>query len=249
VSALPGTTGRRRIYLMRHGHVDYFKAAEHGGTDFVPLSERGREEATAAGIALSHVPFDRVLNSGLRRTVETARHVLDEHESSKGMGPALEAVSEPRLREIHGGGANFTSFEDLIARITFAFEQAGEPGARMAGDGEVFAQAYDRAVAGIEALLRTPGWGQALVVAHEGINRLLLGWASGGGLAAVKAFEQDTACINILDADMTPPDNPDTDEQAKIERVIIKAVNLTPYNYAKHGMNKTSLEAIFTPTS
>ncbi|MCK9991630.1 MAG: hypothetical protein Dbin4_00150, partial [Alphaproteobacteria bacterium] len=21
---LPGTTGRRRIYLMRHGHVDYF---------------------------------------------------------------------------------------------------------------------------------------------------------------------------------------------------------------------------------
>ena len=24
MSALPGTTGRRRIYLMRHGHVDYF---------------------------------------------------------------------------------------------------------------------------------------------------------------------------------------------------------------------------------
>jgi probable phosphoglycerate mutase len=24
VAALPGTTGRRRVYLMRHGHVDYF---------------------------------------------------------------------------------------------------------------------------------------------------------------------------------------------------------------------------------
>ena len=24
VSILPGTTARRRIYLMRHGHVDYF---------------------------------------------------------------------------------------------------------------------------------------------------------------------------------------------------------------------------------
>ena len=24
MTALPGTTGRRRIYLMRHGHVDYF---------------------------------------------------------------------------------------------------------------------------------------------------------------------------------------------------------------------------------
>ena len=29
------------------------------------------------------------------------------------------------------------------------------------------------------------------------------------------------------------------------ERPIIKAVNLTPYNYLKHGMNLTSLEAIF----
>ncbi len=31
----------------------------------------------------------------------------------------------------------------------------------------------------------------------------------------------------------------------EIERALIKAVNLTPYNYVKHGMNLTSLEAIF----
>ena len=57
----------------------------------------------------------------------------------------------------------------------------------------------------------------------------------------MKAFEQDTACINMLDFDMVPTDGGGT----KIERAMIKAVNLTPYNYVKHGMNMNSLEAIF----
>ena len=44
----------------------------------------------------------------------------------------------------------------------------------------------------------------------------------------------------MLDFDLVPGAN-GTD----IARSIIKAVNLTPYNYTKHGMNLTSLEAIF----
>ena len=44
---------------------------------------------------------------------------------------------------------------------------------------------------------------QPAVVAHEGINRLLLSWACGSGLGAMGAFEQDTGCVNVLDFDMT----------------------------------------------
>jgi len=40
-----------------------------------------------------------------------------------------------------------------------------------------------------------------------------------------------------------PP--PPVDRPETVARAIIKAVNLTPYNYTKHGMNLTSLEAIF----
>ena len=67
---------RRRLYLMRHGSVDYFKA---DGTPVpphaVPLNEAGRMQADAAGalFASAGVRFDRVLVSGLARTVETAR--------------------------------------------------------------------------------------------------------------------------------------------------------------------------------
>ena len=78
MSFLPGTEARRRIYLMRHGHVDYL--AKHvvaeGAINIVPLTPRGRLQAEAAGIALAHVAFDRALCSGYPRTHETASHVL-----------------------------------------------------------------------------------------------------------------------------------------------------------------------------
>lgn len=55
MSALPGTTGRRRIYLMRHGHVDYFGReiqAAGGDSKVVPLTPLGEEQARAGARAL-----------------------------------------------------------------------------------------------------------------------------------------------------------------------------------------------------
>jgi probable phosphoglycerate mutase len=34
-------------------------------------------------------------------------------------------------------------------------------------------------------------------------------------------------------------------EGLAIERVLIKAVNVTPYDYVKHGLSRTSLEHLF----
>ena len=78
---------RRRLYLMRHGSVDYFTA---DGTPVpphtVPLNDAGRAQADAAGalFAAAGVRFDRVLASGLARTVETAQRVLRSEERRVG---------------------------------------------------------------------------------------------------------------------------------------------------------------------
>jgi len=240
-NALPGTTGRRRIYLMRHGQVDYFGDAAKvaGDPNLVPLTPLGRDQAAAASKALSQVAFDRAIHSNLPRTEETLKLVLDGQERT----PSMEA--RPALAEIGTGrAADVTTREQLAARLAFHFERASEPGARMLDRGEAFSDAYARATQDVERLLREPGWHTLIIVAHEGINRLILGWATGNGLKAVQAFEQDFACVNILDFDMVPSagtSGPGT----HIERKIIKAVNLTPYNFMKHGMNRTSLEALF----
>ncbi len=240
MGALPGTTGRRRIYLMRHGHVDYtsYEVRVLGDPRLVHLTDMGREQAAAAGEALAEVPFDIALSSGLNRTNQTADIVLAAH-------PAPLALRhEPRLEEVHSGKfIPYATMEELNAGLTFTWERAGEPGARFFEGGEPFVDAYDRAVSAIEDLLATPGWANALVVAHEGINRLLLGWMCGTGPGAAIAFEQDLANINVLDFDMVPAE---AGTGTIIQRRMIKAVNITPYAWLKAGLHLNSFEAIFT---
>jgi len=231
--------GRRRIYLMRHGHVDYCapEIVKSRAAHDVILTAKGRLEANAAGRALAPVSFDRAICSGLARTRETAEIVL----ASLADPPKLEIESD--LAEIHGGRAQVTSRTELVATMVFHFAKAAEEGATMLEGGEAFMLAQARAIAVLERLLGEPDWKQILIVAHEGINRLLLSWIAGAGLRATHAFEQDTGCINVIDFDMVPAEAGKPGNT--IQRALIKAVNLTPYNYLKHGMNLTSLEAIF----
>jgi probable phosphoglycerate mutase len=241
MSALPGTTGRRRIYLMRHGHVDYF--ANHvakKGTHEAALTRLGRAQADAAGEALASVAFDVTLSSGYPRTRDTLDRVIAHNAHAV---PAHDIDED--LVEVRGGAIQGVSGRRAMAHaMAFEYDAAGKPGATLFAGGEVFAEAIARAERGIRRLLARPGWHTALVVAHEGINRLILGWMTGNGLAAVATFEQDLACINVLDFDLV---SAATGQGTEIQRRIIKAVNLTPYNYLKHGMNLTSLEFIFEP--
>jgi len=242
MGALPGTTGRRRIYLMRHGFVDYTSKEVREARDpsIARLTDVGREEAKAAGTALSDVHLDVAFHTGLNRTQETASIVLGEHVNP----PELER--EERFQELKSGQyIDFQSPEQLAAIMTFQFEQAGTPGATFLDGGEPFSDAMVRIEDGMKGLLSRPGWATALVVAHEVVNRMVLAWAIGAPLGSSAGFEQDTGCINILDFDLVPDEAGNT----RIERALIKAVNLTPANYLKNGMNMRSLEAIFTRAS
>ena len=239
MNALPGTTGRRRLYLMRHGFVDYTSREVVAARDpsIARLTERGQAEAKAAGAALSEVRFDLALHTGLARTIETAEIVLAEHPETISLG------EDKRFEELRSGQyIDFESAEQLAATMTFQFERAGEPEATFLEGGEKFSDARDRIAEGLTALLRRPNWATALLVAHEGINRLILSLVIGAPLGASAGFEQDTGCINILDFDLVP----DESGVPQVERTVIKAVNLTPANYLKNGMNQRSLEAIFT---
>ncbi len=227
-------TGRRRVYLMRHGHVDYFAP---GITDprGVRLTETGCVQAAAARDALAGVTFDIAVHSGLPRTVETAAIVLAGRER-------LVAVPEPGLEELKSGWLRAGSREELAARLAFCFDAAGAPGARFLPDGESFADAETRITAAMEGLITGAVWKTALIVAHEGVNRIILGWATGGGLGTIGAFEQDLGCINVIDLDITARE---LSPGLRIERAILKTVNLTPYDFVKAGLPRTSLEHLF----
>lgn len=218
---------RRRIYLLRHGHADYANDRAENGD--VPLSGRGHQEAEAAAAALSIVRFDRALCSGLTRSKQTAEIVLERQTLT-----TTALTSDQRLEEI---GVSFSetglSLDQAVERVAESYRDAGKPGARMGGSGEPFSNAFARVVAALEDQLSQPGWATMLVVAHGGINRLILSWAVAAGVGAMAAFEQDTGCINILDIEM---------RGGAIDRILIRSANLTPYNMVKRGMVRSSLE-------
>lgn len=227
--------GRRRIYLMRHGHVDYF-APDMTDPRMVRLTEEGRAQAEAARDALQHAGFDLAVYSGLPRTKETAEIVLSGNDAP----PALIACEG--LEEIKSGWVKAATREELAARLAYSFDDAGEPGASFLPEGETFEAAQERVVAALRGLILDREWRSALVVAHEGVNRIALGWACGGGLRTVAAFEQDLACINLIDVDVTPAEG---GEGLQIERFALKALNVTAYDFVKKGLSRSSLEHLF----
>jgi len=240
MTALPGTAARRRLYLMRHGFVDYTakEVVETRDPTRARLTEQGREEARMAGIALRDIKLDIALSSGLLRTNQTAELVLGERREE------MLLETDARFEELHSGQyINFESAEQLAETMSEQFDRAGEEGATFLPGGELFTDADKRIREGLQALLARTDWSTALLVAHEGVNRLILASVLNGSLQASTGFEQDTGCINILDFDLVPA--LDGEASPRISRAVIKAMNLTPANYLKNGMNLRSFEAIF----
>ena len=225
--ALPGTKCRHRIYLMRHGEVSYFDAQGAARNPaMVSLTDKGQDQARAAGAALKDVPIDRVVCSGLPRTQQTAALATE--------GRDLTLIDEPGLKELRGGRFSDIPRERVEAEIIYGFDTADQPGARFAR-GELIIDFERRVVEAFVGLLAEPDWTTMLVVAHDAVNRILLGWTCGAGLSAVASFEQDMGCLNIIDIDL---------QDGEIVRRLIKAVNVTPYNLVKLGINRTSMEQV-----
>ena len=220
---------RRRIYLMRHADAQYILPDGTRAPDsrIVPLTPRGVEEAGDMANLLKEVAFDRAICSGLPRTQQTARIVLGERRL------ALEI--EPALEEIRGG--------DPIARanlspVDYAYTMfcASEPDACFAA-GEKFSDFYGRVVPAFEAISSSGDWTRLLLVAHGGVNRAILSTIISGGLKCFGAFEQDSACVNIIDIDRM-------DDSQHILRKILRGVNITAYDPIKSNRTLTTMEGM-----
>ena len=210
---------RRRIYLMRHAQVRYFEGLH---PDEVVLTDAGRHQAAAARDALQEVRFDRVVTSGLVRTLETAEIVA----------PYAESEDIRALREIESGELRGVDPAAVQAMMTSAFRGVVPAESRFLG-GESVGELFDRVVPELEALLADRSWDVALLVLHGGVNRALLGYALTGGRTFLGGFEQAPACINVLDVDADGA-------------FVVRAVNHTPYDPAHVGAaRETTMEHLW----
>jgi broad specificity phosphatase PhoE len=210
---------RRRIYLMRHGRVAYFDHGRPLPQHDVPLTPEGRQEARAAAAALEGIAFDRVITSGLPRTVETARIVA----------PDLEPEAWPELREIEAGRLGDIPEDELERTFVETWRDVVPEEARFLG-GETIGSLLDRVIAAVDRLVEEGDWDVVLAVLHAGVNRAILSYALTGGRALLGNFEQSPGCINVLDVG---------------EDWIVRAVNTTPTDLAHRGGRLRTMEELW----
>jgi broad specificity phosphatase PhoE len=204
---------------MRHGAVSYFDHGRPLKPEEVPLTVAGRDQAYAAASMLRGIDVDRVITSGLPRTVETARIVA----------PDLEPEAWPDLRELETGRLADIPEDELEHAFTHAFRDVIPEDARFLA-GETIGSLFDRVLPSIDRLLAADDWDIVLAVLHGGVNRAIISRALTGGRTFLGNLEQSPACVNIIDVG---------------DEWIVRAVNVTPYDLAHLEGRSTTMEELW----
>jgi probable phosphoglycerate mutase len=213
---------RRRLSLLRHGAVDYVD--EQGrpvAPDQVPLTTVGRAQARAARELLAGVELDRVIASGLPRTMETAELVA----------PEREVEQWPDLREITGARLASIPPAQLEEAFVRAFHGVVPNDKRFLG-GETIGELFDRVLPALERLVADGTWDTVLVVAHGAVNRAILSYALTGERRFLGRFEQAPGCLNVIDVG-------GADDLATW---VVRAVNVAPSDPAHRATRLTQME-------
>jgi len=179
------------LYLVRHGAI-----VTNGGKAFVgntdtPLSEEGEMQARAVAKWLAPVSFTRTISSDLLRSRRTCEIIVGRRAC------ALETA--PELREIHLGDWESVSFHQIKSRFPEEFAARGRDIENWRPPhGECFAECGVRVRRALDEIV-SGSQGNVLLVAHAGVNRLILCFALGMPIRNLFHIRQDYGCVNVLE--------------------------------------------------
>lgn len=180
------------IYLIRHGEIDKPSSRAFLGQSDLPLNENGICQARALREKLKDIQFSVIFSSPLQRAMQTAA-------LAGGILPeAVHRIEE--FKEINLGSWEGLTVNEVRERFPGAYEQRGKNFEffRPEGKGaESFADLGARCYPALLTLAKTyPS--PLLVVAHAGVNRVLLTLLQQQPLQKVLEIPQDYCGINIL---------------------------------------------------
>lgn len=184
----------RAIFLLRHGETATDGVKRFIGQTDLPLSPRGREQAQRWGRFFREVPLAAVVSSDLARARETADLVRG--------GRDIPRVIKPGFRELSLGSWENMPFAKLREQAPGEFQKRGQaidtyrpPG------GESFLDLQQRAVSTFyDTIAETTCEAEdnLLIVAHAGLNRVLLCHLLGMPVVNLFRLGQAYACLNTI---------------------------------------------------
>jgi alpha-ribazole phosphatase len=158
----------KKIFLVRHAKpVSPDNKKRFLGQTDIPLSPEGSRQAESLARELVKHPITGIYSSDLLRASQTASPIAEKFN--------LHVQTEKRFREINMGDWENLTFTEVRSNFTDEFEKRGKNIAhyRRPG-GECFADVQARALAAFSEIVLGSITGDVVIVAHSGVNRMIL---------------------------------------------------------------------------
>ncbi len=185
-------TPHTRIHLVRHGQVAGYEQPRYNGQTDVSLTDVGLEQYHRLKERMAETPLAACYCSDLSRCTIGADIICAGH--------LFDPVQRPELRELNIGIWEGLTWNEITARWPEQWQ------ARLANlvdyrvpEGENLLDLQARVMPVIHEIVERHRGQDVLVVAHGGVNRVILLNAIGAHLQGMFNIEQSYGCYNIID--------------------------------------------------
>jgi len=182
-----------RLYLVRHGQViGHERFPANGHTD-VDITEIGMLQMEHLAGRLRLIEINAIYSSDLQRTKKGAGIIGRHHDAPHRV--------VPEFRELFFGDWEGLVMEEITQEYPGEIERRKQDitDYRPPGNGESMRDLSDRVIPRLMDMLRDEEGKDILLVAHGGVNRVILCNALGIDLANIFNIQQDYGCLNIID--------------------------------------------------
>ena len=182
-----------RLYLIRHGQINgYEEFPVYGHTD-VDLTNTGNLQMEKMAERLSLTEIKAIYSSDLKRSNKGALQIARYHD--------VPMYSLPELREMCFGDWEGLTLSEISNRFPGEMQkrQADLLHYNVPGEGESIKQFSERILNCLERILEEQKDNDFVIVAHGGVNRIILCNALGLDLVKIFNLQQDYGCLNIID--------------------------------------------------
>jgi alpha-ribazole phosphatase len=189
---------RTRLYLARHGETTASAEYRYIGQTDVDINGNGLEQMERLKQRLKDEEIHAFFSSDLIRARKGAEIIASSH----GIAP----VACPEFREIHLGIWEGMTREEIMERYPEEYTaRLQDLVHRRVEGGECFRDVHDRVMRKLSRILAERAGSTILLLAHGGVNRVILFDALKLDLANLTRLDQSYGCINIIDYYDTGP--------------------------------------------
>jgi alpha-ribazole phosphatase/probable phosphoglycerate mutase len=188
------------LYVIRHGETVNADPKRYKGTIDVPLSANGITQMAMSAAYLEKIVLERnpgtglaaVYTSDLSRAWQSAEILAERLK--------LKPIAHQSLRERHFGRWEGMSFDEITEQYPVEF-QAWKKNPLLSSpvDGESTAQVKRRVIPAVDEIIQEYRNKQVALVAHGGVNRVILCHYLGIPLEHIFRIEQGNGAISIIE--------------------------------------------------